>query len=180
MRTSLLIFFALLATPSVAAAYPLASDPGDPNERRVGTMTISGINTDDIKPRPFVMNLYGFSGGFTRSSNAGSGRMDNFTVVKHLDRGSPMLTYRTLAGIRSDKVLITLFHYSSTTPLVTYCLGHAYLGWVRPWDHGVAEDFPLEEVSFRSAGEIRQTTYNTDGTVAASTAVRLGDVDSPC
>jgi type VI protein secretion system component Hcp len=179
MRLKLLVVLALLAMPSAASAYPLPGDPGDPNERRVGTMTISGIYQAGTLKNLFVMDIYGFSGGVTRPTG-GSGRFDNFTVIKQLDRASPTLMVRAAAATRNDKVFVTVYRPGTTTPLVTYCLGYAFLTSIRPWDHGVVDDGPLEELSFGSVAEIKQTNYNADGSVATAATVSIGTTASPC
>ncbi len=154
----------LVGSPSVAYAPP--GDPGNPYDRIVAEMLITGVTNDNVNPRWVdAMDLLSFAWG--SSQTATIPKADPVVVVKPIDASTPQLYARHVNGTLLKSVLINVFRITpegGPQLYLAYCFSGALITSIKPFDQGISDDEiafddkMLEEVTI-TARRVTETYY---------------------
>jgi type VI secretion system secreted protein Hcp len=147
---------------------------GAPNQRVIGQITITDINTEPVPVRAFSWGVkMSIASGGGGGGGAGKANFDDLRVVKDLDENSPKLLVAAATGRHLQRAVLTIFEEGSTsTPLATYTLTDVLLTVDAHGDDGKAGGAPTEEIQF-TYSKIELTARGVSGGFDLKTNTRI-------
>ena len=154
----LLIVVAVVVLASSSAPRPGAgafADPGvqgDPFERQIGRMLVSGVGGEGYGTSAGAIKIYGYEWNASFQSGTGKSLAQPFVVTKRIDKATPILLRRLTGGVHIPTVKVELTKTDSTSAgpwvYMRYCLGDVIITRLQDADLGTPSDVPVEDISF--------------------------------
>ena len=149
-----------------AGAFADPGDQGDPFERQVGRMIVSGLSGEGDGSIAGAIKIYGYEWNASFTSGTGKSLAQPFVVTKRIDKTTPILFKRLATGFHMPtvKVELTRSDPAGSWVYMRYCLGDVIITRLQDADPGTPSDAAVEEVSFtfrRMVEEYWQTRTST-------------------